>query len=247
MICRRFVWPRYSFTKYCNGFTRSFSTVTNDIISMMKLFVWDLHGTLEMGNEIAVIDISNKALAAHGFKERFTQADREELYGIKWKEYYAHLLPDLPNEKHVALHKTGIKIAETETSWLDNLQPTDYSFDVLAKIAKCHHQILISNTSEDHLKMYVQSLKLDKFFRPNQIYSASRYAEDTITKPEVLQQYLKGKNYEKIIAIGDTATDMEMAKAVDGIGYLYAHPGWRHQPADADYKIHDLRNVLAEV
>ncbi len=54
----------------------------------MKLFVWDFHGTLEKGNEYAVLEMSNIILEKHGHKERFTELQCRELYGKKWYEFF---------------------------------------------------------------------------------------------------------------------------------------------------------------
>ena len=58
----------------------------------MKLFTWDLHGTLEYGNDRVVIDIGNQVLADHGYAQRFTYADSRALYGRPWTEYFRWLL-----------------------------------------------------------------------------------------------------------------------------------------------------------
>ena len=66
----------------------------------MKLFVWDFHGTLEKGNELAVLEISNLILKKHDYKERFLESQCRELYGEKWFEYFEYLLPNEPKTIH---------------------------------------------------------------------------------------------------------------------------------------------------
>ena len=39
----------------------------------MKLFVWDFHGVLEKGNDLAVLDITNKVLEQAGYSERLNE------------------------------------------------------------------------------------------------------------------------------------------------------------------------------
>lgn len=34
---------------------------------------------------------------------------------------------------------------------------------------------------------------------------------------------------------------------IQGLGYLYTHPGRSHRAVQCDYKIHDLREVLREM
>jgi len=62
----------------------------------MKLFIWDLHGTLEQGNERAAIDMSNQILERFGYRERFSDEDVFKLYGLKWFQYFEYLLPHEP-------------------------------------------------------------------------------------------------------------------------------------------------------
>ena len=72
----------------------------------MKLFVWDFHGTLEKDNEGAVFKISNKVLENLGYKERLTKEDNFMLYGRKWSDYFAYLLPKEPEKTHFFPRKT---------------------------------------------------------------------------------------------------------------------------------------------
>ena len=48
----------------------------------MKLFVWDLHGVLEKGNEIALLEISNIILKKFGYLEKFSIEDCIKLNGL---------------------------------------------------------------------------------------------------------------------------------------------------------------------
>lgn len=60
---------------------------------MASLVVWDFHGTLERGNEYAVLETSNDVLEQWGYSERFTEEDAIRLYGLKWQAYFADIPP----------------------------------------------------------------------------------------------------------------------------------------------------------
>ncbi|NGX27937.1 MAG: hypothetical protein K940chlam1_00109 [Candidatus Anoxychlamydiales bacterium] len=69
----------------------------------MKLFVWDFHGVLEKGNDVAVIEITSSVLKKIGFKRFLTLREAKLLTGKKWYEYFAYLLPDEPLKIHLDL------------------------------------------------------------------------------------------------------------------------------------------------
>ena len=90
---------------------------------MKKLFVWDFHGTLEKGNELAALEISNLVMAEHGYYERFTTGDAYTLYGKKWYEYFEYLLPDEAHEVHVKLQHDCFEWPEAEAIVAKFLKP----------------------------------------------------------------------------------------------------------------------------
>ena len=92
----------------------------------MKLFVWDLHGTLEQGNERAVIEMSNKILEAFGYSQRFNEDHIFELYGLKWHQYFEHLLPCEPADRHFELQAACFEFSNSPdgaTMVLQYMQP----------------------------------------------------------------------------------------------------------------------------
>ena len=76
----------------------------------MKLFIWDFHGTLEKGNERGVIALSNEALKRRGYTERFSEDHIQKLYGRKWHEYFAFLLPHEIPATHLSLQQDCIAL-----------------------------------------------------------------------------------------------------------------------------------------
>src|SRR6266545_5354885 len=126
----------------------------------MKLFVWDLHGTLEQGNETAVIEVLNKVLEKHGYPTRFQDNHALELYGRKWYEYFAHILPDETPETHIGLQAAsfayffsddddGIKIMNK------HVKPSKNLLETLGAIETKHEQILISNTIPEGMRLFI--------------------------------------------------------------------------------------------
>ncbi|GGM24661.1 MULTISPECIES: HAD family hydrolase [Micromonospora] len=213
----------------------------------MKLFVWDLHGVLEQGNDRAVVDISNEVLSSFGYTPRFGYADGRRLYGHKWYEYFAFLLPEEPHERHLQLQDACFTLSEERPElqyrWM---QPTPHVNDVLAGIAARHQQIVISNTRPGTLDMFLKLLELTDYFTPDRAFAVDQHVRDVqTTKKDVLAQYLATRApFEEIVIIGDSAGDMHLAEVAGGTTYLFAHPGFAFRKCPSDFRIRDLRTIL---
>jgi phosphoglycolate phosphatase-like HAD superfamily hydrolase len=58
---------------------------------------------------------------------------------------------------------------------------------------------------------------------------------------------MHGKKFDEVIVIGDSETDMHLARDAKAKAYLYAHVGSPFRSELGDYKIHGLKEVLREV
>lgn len=216
----------------------------------MKLFVWDLHGVLEQGNDRAVVDISNEVLSSFGYEQRLTYDDGRQLYGHKWYEYFAALLPNEPYHRHLALQDACFRISEERPElqyhWMT---PTPHVAGVLDTIADRHQQIVISNTRPATLEIFLKWLELTDYFQPERAFAVDQHVRDVkTTKQHVLAEYLAGRPaFEELVIVGDSASDMRLAEVAGGTTYLFAHPGFAFRNCTADYRIRDLRKVLDSV
>ncbi|MEK7082150.1 MAG: HAD family hydrolase [Patescibacteria group bacterium] len=213
----------------------------------MKLFVWDFHGTLEKGNERGVIALSNEALARRGFTERFSGEHITQLYGKKWYEYFAHLLPHESPATHLRLQQDCIALHyERLDIVMGHIAQNDHAMEVLEAVGKRHDQILISNTAPVHLAEFLDMVRLRRFFPQGKYFGADAHHPDAqSSKQEIAERYIAGKKFEKIVSVGDSAGDLIVAD--NSATYLYAHPENPHRECAADYKIRDLREVLREI
>jgi phosphoglycolate phosphatase-like HAD superfamily hydrolase len=217
---------------------------------MKKLFVWDLHGTLEQGNEEAVIELSNMALKQFGYKQRFLQENSRELYGLKWFEYFERLLPDEPHERHIELQVTSFALSDANPEIIArHMKPAAHAHDVLATIAASpHDQILISNTIPTAVPLFLGSLGMEHFFDQARAFSVNAHVKDAQrTKEDALTEYLADRHFDQVIVVGDSNTDLRLAKAHEATAYLYAHPGYAFRAEGGDFRINDLREVLKEI
>ncbi|MFI0797040.1 HAD family hydrolase [Micromonospora rubida] len=216
----------------------------------MKLFVWDLHGVLEQGNDRAVIDISNDVLSSFRYEQRFRYEDGRRLYGNKWYEYFAFLLPDETHDRHLELQDACFVLSEERPDlqyrWMT---PTPHVTAVLGAIRARHQQIVISNTRPGTLDMFLKLLELTDYFTPGRAFAVDQHVRDAkSTKKDVLASYLIGQpTFEEIVIIGDSTSDMQLMEVAGGTTYLFAHPGIAFRNCHADFQIRDLREVLHRV
>jgi phosphoglycolate phosphatase-like HAD superfamily hydrolase len=216
----------------------------------VKLYVWDLHGVLEVGNDRAAVDVSNTVLARFGYTERFTYEDGVRLYGRPWYEYFEFLLPHLAYEQHIDLQEASFKLSEACPQFqYRKMRPTPHIEMVLETIGKRHQQIVISNTKPASLRMYLNLLKIERFFPDGRAIAVDLHLRSAKTsKRDVLEKYLATQvAFEEIIIIGDSASDMQLAEVAGGVTYLFAHPGFEFRDCESDFRIRDLRCVLERV
>ena len=208
----------------------------------MYLFVWDFHGVMEIGNEKAVLEFSNHILKENGFKERFAMYDIHLLNGLEWIDYFKHLLPNLTQKKHQELNDAVLKHSFDNLDRVEELiGPNHHLHDVLKAIKKAgHDQIVVSNTQREALPFFLRSVKATKFFPKGKAFAT----HDEKTKFEIVEHYLKDKNYEKVFVIGDSQSDIHLARDVKAVAVAYIHPGFKQRIHGGDFLINDLRELL---
>jgi phosphoglycolate phosphatase-like HAD superfamily hydrolase len=214
----------------------------------MKLFVWDLHGTLEKGNERAVIDISNLVLQRFGHAERFSYGDNSWLYGRKWYEYFAWLFETPDHERDLALQDACFSLSESspeiQCRWV---RPTPHAPAVLREIKSRHCQVLISNTRAETLKVFIDTLEYGDFFSSGNAFAVDGHTERPVnSKADVLADYLRDadRGFDEIVIVGDSPSDMKLKAVAGGITYLFAHPDVEFRQCEPDHRIRDLRAIL---
>jgi len=217
----------------------------------MKLFIWDLHGTLEQGNEIAAVEVSNKILESFGYSQRFDELTGKKLYGLKWYEYYEYLLPDETHERHIELQEASFALSnspEGATIIAKHIKPSLHALLILGAIKLKHDQIVVSNTVPESLPFYLNVLGITNYFGKNNALAVNQHSKEaTRTKADVIKDYLIGKIYDEIIVIGDSEGDMLLADQISAKAYLYAHGGTPFRSKKGHYKINDLSELLIEL
>jgi len=219
---------------------------------MVKLFVWDFHGTLEQGNEKAVREISNLILERNGYDQRFTEEEvNKELYGKKWYQYFEILLPNEEKNVHLNLQNQCVEYSLSHPEIVAKyIKPTNYAHLVLEEISKIHSQVIISNCEPEGILMFVESVKMTHYFNEENTFAINAHLEEGMkTKSDALKSFLIGKTYSDFVFIGDSIQDIILKKEFGGTSYLYTHPGRDFKKCgdfEPDFRIRNLIDILAK-
>jgi phosphoglycolate phosphatase-like HAD superfamily hydrolase len=210
----------------------------------MKLFIWDFHGTLEIGNEMVVLEITNKVLGDFGYSKRLTGQECLDFYGLKWFEYFESTLSDEPHERHMELQETCFDYSNSHPELIRKyVKPANNAIDVLEKIKLRHDQILVSNTKPESLILYLDTVKMNRFFPPGKFFATNSHVKYK-AKLDIVRNYLLGKSFDQIITVGDSPKDVEFGTQIGATTFLYTHRGLKFKQCEPDFRINDLNEIF---
>ena len=132
------------------------------------------------------------------------------------------------------------------------MKPNDHAIEVVKTIEeKGHAQILLSNTTEYALPIFVRLAGFGQYFDKSNAFAIAAHSRDAVTtKIQVLEKFIQDNRLEHhLIVIGDSMKDMELAKREHAKGYFYRHPGFEIDvdwPANTE-PITNLKEVLKEL
>jgi len=212
---------------------------------MTKLFVWDFHGVLEKGNLAGAKYVTNKVLDEFGAR-RLTDEEYRGLYGLNWTLYFKKAAPESSDEIVEKMRLRAYRISAEEQVIKKHIQQMDYAPVVLDKIrAEGNLNILLSNSSPKSLVYFTDAVGLTDYF--DHFIGVDRDdAKERKTKKQALEEFLDGKEFEKVIVIGDHPFDIMAGNSVNAITYLFSYDKIFPE-VKANYKISDLREVLKEL
>jgi phosphoglycolate phosphatase-like HAD superfamily hydrolase len=209
-----------------------------------RLFAWDFHGTLEQGNDKAVLEIMKIVLANHGIDTKITMEDVHRLYGDTW---YAYFREFAPGKKIDLLVEEAVRTSEKITR--KYLKPADYATEVLSKIKEVGDtNAVISLSREYRLKDFIECIGIEKYIDivrgvPKYIERGAQEEWKVNYKAEEIKA--RSGDFDRTIVIGDREADVAAGKLCGATTYLIRHDG-RKVDSNADFVITDLREVLNE-
>lgn len=218
------------------------------------LFVWDFHGTLEKDNVRALEYLVNKTLWSFGIKKEITFDETVRLYGLSWIDYFKYMYPDGNLGTWRKMKSKAVEIQTKEQMVERYIKPMDFAQEVLGTIKqKEHSNIVLSNTAPEHIEYFASLVGINNFiddYLALDTHDTLRQkTEIQEVKSTILQNYVKDKQFGKIIKIGDRESDIEAGKTVGAVTYFFRNEfNKNHQLAiKPDYEISDLRRILKEL
>lgn len=217
-----------------------------------NLFVWDFHGVLEKDNVYAVKELTNLILKDFKVNRRINIKEARDWYGLSLFDYFKLATPEGNQQLWVEMTKKALSLQQQGWEIVRNhIKKRDFSEDVLREIRdKGHQNIVLSNSRPESIQMFTDLLDMTQYF--DDIIGVDNHRtnrEIHDIKTEALANFLKGREYNKVIAIGDRESDIRAGKNCGAITYFFfdVESSKRAENTNADYMISDLREVLKEV
>jgi phosphoglycolate phosphatase-like HAD superfamily hydrolase len=171
---------------------------------MPNLYVWDFHGTLEKDNEKSVHVVCNKVLQEQGINRPVSMEEVIALYGLPWAGYFKHLTGSNDENYIQQLCTRAIQLSREFAPLY--CKPADGAQELLTALKLAGHtNIVLSNTRPDRLREFIQVVNLTGYI--------DDYISSEGDKTAKLKNWLQGKRFEKIYAIGDNEQDIEAGLA----------------------------------
>ena len=127
------------------------------------------------------------------------------------------------------------------------------AYNVLYKInRKNHYNIIFSNTPHEILYEFIHFLNFNNLIKEYIGYDSINNIR--LNKKDMIKTLINNYDYDKLIVVGDTDTDMLAGKYHRAKTYLFLCPSIYSEyefnkitNQNADFKINDLKQVLREL
>lgn len=216
-----------------------------------KLFAWDFHGTLEEGVEVGFFEILKQLKKEYRTDVKITLPEVRKKYGVSVADYLRYFFPKANLSQIKAMMKNIAQI-QNQKHLKRFVKPAPYAIEVLKEIKKAGFEnIVLSNSHPRHIKPLIALVRMKSLI--GEIYAVDRHyshkaQNPTEEKAKILKKIINDRNLKKgqLITIGDKAADVNSGIAVGAVTYQYLRKGFPIDKTKADYKIHDLREILRE-
>ena len=205
----------------------------------MKYLILDFNGTVLDDVEVCV-KAENKTIEHFGLdRDPLTLDEYLRIFTFPVKDYYARVGFDWSKKSYEEVGKYWF-------DWYCRLKPEYKVHDGVVEILKKNHElgnknIVLSASSLKELKKQLEELGIEEYFDDvlgiDNIYAGS--------KVDIALEWIKDKNPDDCLMIGDTLHDLETAKAM-GVKCVLVSNG--HQAKDIlveghDWVVDDIREV----
>lgn len=217
-----------------------------------KLFVWDFHGTLEEGVEVGFFEILKQLEKEYITDVQITLSEVRKKYGVSVADYLRYFFPKANLTQIKAMMKNIARI-QNQKHLKKYVKPAPHAIEVLRKIKKAGFEnIVLSNSHPRHIKPLISLVGMKSLI--GEIYAVDRHYSHKVQNPtaektKILKKIIKERKLKKgqLITIGDKAADVNSGIAARAVTYQYLRPNFPVDKTKADFKIHDLREILREI
>lgn len=204
---------------------------------------WDWNGTL-MDDVDVCVDCLNRLLADHGFPQRYSRVEYQEIFGFPIEDYYRRAGFDFTKFPFSALAEDYMKIYNAVVPSCPANAQAEKALSALQK--RGWRQAVLSASRRDYLIEQVSARHLEGYFTEllglQDIYGAS--------KVKVGQDWLAASGIDPAacVMVGDSTHDAEVAAAMGTQCVLYSggHQS-RHRLEAACPHVIDSLSELPEV
>lgn len=189
-----------------------------------KVFVWDFHGTLEVGTLFILTEIANTLLKENGSAKQYTPAELASIPSFSWDTFFQRHLPYLSFQKTQAIARNAYDESRFAPLMRKYSQPNIGAEAVLQKVKDLGGiNIVVSHSRQDKLGCYIKQVGLhhlvDSYYGIDDGSIASR--EDVLKKKTVvIREILDRHSDYHSYAVGDADMDFNAARSA-GVDFFY--------------------------
>ena len=217
-----------------------------------KIFAWDFHGTLEEGVEVGFFEILKQLQKNHKTDVKITLPEVRRKYGVSVANYLRHFFPRA-NLSEIKEMMKKIAQIQNQNHLKKYVRPAPKAIEVLSKIKEAgYDNVVVSNSHPKHIEPLIKIVGMNKLI--SQIFAIDRHyshkrQDPTKEKIKIFKMIIKQRKLKsgQLIVIGDKAADVNAGRLAGAITYQYLRKGFPIDETEADYKIHELMEILREI
>ena len=217
-----------------------------------KLFAWDFHGTLEEGVEVGFFEILKQLQKNHKTDVKIALPEVRRKYGVSVANYLRHFFPRA-NLSEIKEMMKKIAQIQNQNHLKKYVRPAPKAIEVLSKIKEAgYDNVVVSNSHPKHIEPLIKIVGVNK--PKSEILAIDRHnshkrQNPTKEKIKIFKMIIKQRKLKsgQLIVIGDKAADVNAGRLAGAITYQYLRKGFPIDETEADYKIHELMEILREI
>ena len=214
-----------------------------------KLFIWDFHGTLEIGTLDVLTGIANNLLQENGSNKKYSTKEFAELESFSWRTFFASNLPNLDPKQISAIAEEAYNEKRFGKLIEQYSRPNDGTLDLLKRIKEDGGiNIIVSNSRQDKLGFYISHIGIEHFI--DEYYGMDdgtiKSGQDVLKKKvDTIKSILHAHQGCDVYITGDAEIDFIAARLVPVTGIFWIMPPERQKEVGAGISSQQLRCIVS--